>query len=66
MSDNNIKLLSAYVDTAANLAEAIKRDLQKTGKISQKTILALNAFIVAANDVESLFEPLNQISKNIN
>jgi len=66
MTDTNMKLLATYVDTAANLAEAVKRDLQKTGKISQKTILALNAFIVAANDVESLLEPLNQMNKVIN
>ena len=53
------KALIAYVETASNLAESVKRNVQKDGRIDKKTILALNQFIIAANEIEHLKEELN-------
>lgn len=60
------RALAMYVNRAADLAESLKKDIQKRGYISDKTILALNAFIVAANNIKDLTDELDKINQELN
>lgn len=60
------RALAIYFNKAADLAEAVKSDIQKTGKITNKTVLALNAFHVAANNIADLVQTMDKINKTIN
>lgn len=51
------KSLANYVNKATNLAELVKNNIQKNNnKIDEKTILALNEFIIAANEIKDLID----------
>lgn len=65
MSNDKILLLN-YVDTATNLAEAIKLDIQKKGVITKETALALNEFIIAANQFHDTIVDLEQERRTLN
>jgi len=43
-----------------SLAESIKRNIQKDGCIDDKTVLALNEFIIAANAIEDSTEEIRK------
>lgn len=58
--------LIKYVDTASILADSVKRNIQHDGKIDNKTVLALNEFIIAANDISSLTDELNKDKMKLN
>jgi len=61
-------LLKKYVDSATDLAESVRRNIQHDNKIDNKTVLALNAFIIAANEIDRLpwdFED-NEFDPNLN
>jgi hypothetical protein len=58
--------LIKYVDTATALAESIKRNIQHDGKVDNKTVLALNEFIIAANDISSLTDELTKDKMKLN
>lgn len=59
--------LALYVDKASDLAEAIRHDVQhNNGAISNKTILALNAFVIAANQIKDLTDTLEQSTTKLN
>lgn len=58
------ELLQNYVNTAADLAETIKKDIQKDGRVSNKTVLALNQFIIAANELSDITNELNETDTN--
>jgi len=45
------RALQKYVNTASDLAESVKRNIQHEGVIDNKTVLCLNAFIIAANEL---------------
>lgn len=46
------KSLDVYMDTAHKLAEQVKSDIQKSDrKLTKKTVLALNNFLIAANEL---------------
>ncbi len=62
----NKQLLIKYVDTAANLAENVKRNIVKNGLIDDKTVLALNEFIVAENAIKDLTDALNEGNQKLN
>lgn len=64
--DATQRALAIYVNRASDLAEAVRLDIQKKGYISTKTILALNAFIVAANNIKDLTEQLDIINESLN
>lgn len=49
--DKTKRALKKYVDAASDLAESVKRNVQHEGVIDNKTVLALNAFIIAANEL---------------
>lgn len=51
--DKTEKLLAEYVNRAADLAELVRYDIQHNdNRITDKTVLALNAFIIASNAFE--------------
>lgn len=56
------RALAKYVNTATDLAEAVKRDIQHGGKITNDTVLKLNKFRVAANAVSDMIEQVNKIA----
>lgn len=64
--DKTEKLLAEYVNRAADLAELLRSDIQHNdSKISNKTILALNAFIIASNAFEE-FNDDNEVNLTLN
>ncbi len=53
-----------YVDAGHDLAENIKRCIQKDGCIDNKTIIALNEFTIASNNIKDLTDELNESDPN--
>ncbi len=51
-----------YVDAGHELAERVKKNIQKDRIISDETVLALNEFIIASNAVKDLTDKLNDDS----
>ena len=55
-----------YFAAADKLASSVKRDIQKDGCISNKTILALNDFQIAANlivdSIKAIKDPDNKLN----
>lgn len=67
MSKTTIKSLAAYVDKATDLAEAVRNAVQhNSGVIDNKTVLALNDFIIAANNIKDLTDTLENDSIKLN
>lgn len=60
------RALAMYVNKASDLAESVKKDIQKKGYISTKTVLALNAFIIAANNIKDLEALVQKINEELN
>lgn len=60
------RALAIYVDRAHQLAECVKLDIQKKGYISNKTVLALNQFTIAANNIADLLTGLDKINQELN
>ncbi len=46
--------IEKYVNAATDLAESVKRNIAKDSKIDNKTVLKLNAFTIAANEISDL------------
>jgi hypothetical protein len=62
-----VEKLSAYVNAAADLAESVRIDIKhNNGVIENETVLALNRFIVASNEVAEITNALqpNKIRMN--
>jgi hypothetical protein len=67
MSDKKTKkALAKYVNTATDLAESVKRNIVHDGIIDNETVLKLNAFIIASNDIEDLNKQLSEDSRGDN
>ena len=64
--DKTQRALAMYVNRASDLAESVKNDIIKKGYISDKTVNALNAFIIAANNIADLEEALNDLISDLN
>lgn len=60
------KYIADYFKTAQELSEAIKRDIIRDTKVSQKTILALNAFVIASNNIADLTAEMDKYNLTIN
>lgn len=69
------RLLSRYVEAAADLAEALKRNIvhnKVTVKgveltvVDDKTVLALNNFVIAANSIKDMTEVLTKRNNTFN
>lgn len=60
------KALIEYVDAASEFVESVKRNLKKDGVIDHKTVLAMNRFVIAANEVEYLTKFLQQSKQPLN
>jgi hypothetical protein len=56
------KELWNYVNAAADLAELLKKAIKKDKKITNEIVVALNAFIIAANEVEYVTSALYKIN----
>ncbi len=54
--DDQKQLLQKFVDTASDLAESVKRNIQHDGAIDDETVLKLNAFIIASNAIADMIE----------
>ncbi len=55
------RALARYVNSATDLAEAVKSDIQHNDmKISEATILKLNEFRIAANAVNTMLEEVKR------
>ncbi len=48
------KLFQKYVNTATDLAESVKRNISHDGIIDDKTVLFLNDFIIATNELANM------------
>lgn len=57
------RAIATYVNAATDLAEAVKENIQHGGKITDATVLKLNAFRIAANAVSDMTNDLNEESK---
>lgn len=57
----NRSKLKNYANAAAELAESLSNDLtkNKSKKVSNETIVKLNNFVIAANEVSALVDFLN-------
>ena len=66
--DADKKQLIAYIQWASNLAESVRRDIQRSdSKISTATVLALNEFVTAANAIKDITDQIdNEEEKNLN
>ena len=51
---NAKKLFQAYVDAATDLAESVKRNIVKNGMIDDKTVIKLNNFMIATNNLAEM------------
>jgi hypothetical protein len=51
-----------YVNAASDLAEAVKDNIQHEGIVTDETVLKLNAFIIASNEIADL--PLHETDGN--
>ena len=57
--DKTKRALQNYVNSATDLAESVKQDIQHNdGIIDKETVLALNKFTIAANEIEHLTNTL--------
>lgn len=52
--DKTKKALLRYVNAGADLAESVKRNITKDGVIDNKTVLKLNEFIIASNELSDI------------
>lgn len=59
-------LLSEFVNRAADLAEAVKKNVKKDMTITTETVIALNEFIIAANAAAYLTDQLNTNNMKLN
>jgi hypothetical protein len=54
------KALAEYVNSATDLAEAVKMDIVHDRPVSSDTVLKLNRFIIAANYIKDMVDELNK------
>lgn len=68
--DKAQKAFEKYVEAATILAESVKRNIVHEGVIDNETILKLNEFIIASNEIEDLLAVLvdsnNENNGNLN
>lgn len=55
-----------YFNTGADLAEHVKRCVKKNQRIDNKTIIALNNFIIAAHNIADLQYELERRNMRLN
>jgi len=64
--DKTKELFTVYINTAADLAENVKRNIKDDAMIDDATVLALNNFIKAAQAIKYLTDELNKDKVSIN
>ena len=50
--------LVAYMDCATDLAESVRADLIRNGKVSEQTVLKLSEFVKSADNVQKFVDLL--------
>jgi len=60
------KAFANYVDRADDLAENVKRNIAHEGIIDNKTVLALNEFIIAVNAIKDLTDEIKSANIKLN
>jgi len=63
---DNLVLLSAYVNSATNMAESIREDAKRDGKVSIRTIECFNQFAFAAQAMQLVIDKLEQTKVQLN
>ena len=58
------KQLAKYVNAASDLADSVKRNIMKDGCIDNKTVLALNALIIATNEIADFTDEVSDRNKS--
>lgn len=53
-----------YVNSATDLAESVKNNIQKDGYIDDRTVNALNKFIIATNELANLQDDMLDLDEN--
>lgn len=64
--DENKRMFANYINAARDLAESIKRDIQRDGKITNSTVLALNAFIISTNATQDITNEITNDTQVLN
>lgn len=64
---NKLKmLLDQYINAATDLAECVKKNVMKGDKIDKATKVALNNFIITANEIDFLKYDLTASKMKLN
>jgi hypothetical protein len=63
--ESKIKI-AKYATSAAELADSVKNDIVHGRDISDETILKLNRFIIASNDIEDFIKELKTKTNKYN
>lgn len=63
---NSYEKLVQYVDSAANLAESVRRDLRLGDAYSDETVLALSEFIATSHAVKEMLDTLEDKNVKLN
>lgn len=58
--------LVTYMDSATELAESVRQDLVRNGKVSEATVNKLSEFVKAAENVQKFVDTLNKEVRNYN
>lgn len=67
MSTTSYKAVVDYVDAASELAEHVKRCIQKKDrKLDNDAVLALNKLVIATHEVGAFLSMIENERKNIN
>lgn len=64
--DETKQNLILYVNAATDLAETLRRAIQRGGTIDDKTILALNNFVIAANNIKDVTDEIKKDEIKLN
>lgn len=65
--DTSYKAVITYVDAGSDLAEHVKRCVQKKDrKLDNDAVLALNKFVMATNEVGAFIQMIENERKNLN
>lgn len=60
------EMFMRFVDAGENLAEVLKKQIQKGGIITNEVVLALNEYIIASNEIRDLKDNLNETDESLN
>lgn len=59
--DKTKRAFQKFVDAATDLAESVKRNIQKDGYIDDRTAKAVNLYIIAMNELANLQDEMLEL-----